>query len=398
MKQKLLVQVLLSTAILACWTSQALSQSDDGESQCIYSPTGEVNFTAHVRGVPGPEGPKGEPGDEGRRGPRGPRGIIGVQGPKGEKGTAGPTGPPGQKGEEGSRGQKGEPGDTKLTTEEFYQIIEALKDKVCIKGQYASFPATSCKEIYDCNPNTPSGYYWISGTGHQPLRLYCEMNTTRCGNITGGWMRIAHLDMTKQQSCPSPLRTLTLSGPLLTLNSRKRICAGQTAAGCTSVEYPTLGVPFTHVCGQAIGYQHASVDGLDAIRTNKTIDNPYVDGLSITYGSPRHHVWTYAAGHIRRCRCHPNSIASLPPSFVGQHHYCDGYPVDWAYGKWYPQYRLWDGEGCPASNTCCNPPNLPWFHRTLNTTTTEDLEVRWCRDEPASNEDIGVELLEIYVY
>ena len=388
MKQKLLVQVLLATAILVCRTNQALSQSDYSESQCIYSPTGEVNFTAHVRGVPGPQGPKGEPGDEGRRGPKGLNGKTGVQGPKGEKGAAGPRGPLGQKGEEGSRGQKGEPRNT-LTTEEFDRIIETLKDMLCIKGQYASFPATSCKEIYDCNPNTPSGYYWISGIGDQPLRLYCEMRTTRCGNITGGWTRIAHIDMTEQQTCPSPLRTLT---------SPKRMCAGQTAAGCTSVEYPTLGVPFTHVCGQAIGYQHASVDGLDAIRTNKTIDNPYVDGLSITYGSPRHHVWTYAAGHIRRCRCHPNSIASLPPSFVGQHHYCDGYPVDWAYGNWYPQYRLWDGEGCPAGNTCCNPPNLPWFHRTLNTTTTEDLEVRWCRDEPASNEDIGVELLEIYVY
>ena len=388
MKQKLLVQVLLATAILVCRTNQALSQSDYSESQCIYSPTGEVNFTAHVRGVPGPQGPKGEPGDEGRRGPKGLNGKTGVQGPKGEKGAAGPRGPLGQKGEEGSRGQKGEPRNT-LTTEEFDRIIETLKDMLCIKGQYASFPATSCKEIYDCNPNTPSGYYWISGIGDQPLRLYCEMRTTRFGNITGGWTRIAHIDMTEQQTCPSPLRTLT---------SPKRMCAGQTAAGCTSVEYPTLGVPFTHVCGQAIGYQHASVDGLDAISTNKTIDNPYVDGLSITYGSPRHHVWTYAAGHIRRCRCHPNSIASLPPSFVGQHHYCDGYPVDWAYGNWYPQYRLWDGEGCPAGNTCCNPPNLPWFHRTLNTTTTEDLEVRWCRDEPANNEDIGVELLEIYVY
>ena len=390
MKQVSLLQVLLATAILLCWTSHALSQSDDGQSQCIYSPTGEVNFTARVRGVPGLQGPKGEPGDEGRRGPRGPKGNTGVQGPKGEIGAAGPTGPPGQKGEEGSRGQKGEPGDTKLTTEEFEEIIEALKDKVCIKGQYASFPAISCKEIYDCNPNTPSGYYWISGTGHQPLRLHCEMNTTRCGNITGGWTRLAHLDMTEQQTCPSPL---------LTLNSPKRMCVQQrTAAGCTSVQYPTLGVPFTHVCGQAIGYQHASVDGLDAIKTNKTIDNPYVDGLSITYGSPRHHVWTYAAGHIRRCRCHPNNYASQPPSFVGRHYYCDGYPVDWSFGQWYPQYRLWDGEGCPADNTCCDPPNLPWFHRTLNTTTTEDLEVRWCRDEAASNEDIGVEVLDIYVY
>ena len=27
-----------------------------------------------------------------------------------------------------------------------------------------------------------------------------------------------------------------------------------------------------------------------------TIDTTYVDGLSITYGNPRRHIWTYATG------------------------------------------------------------------------------------------------------
>ena len=418
MEQLLSVKWLLVTALFLCWTSQALSQLDEGETQCISSPTGEVDFTARVRGVPGPQGPKGETGNNGSIGPRGPKGDTGLQGKQGDRGDTGPLGHPGQKGEEGSKGQKGgrgsqglkgpagvqgvtgpegevgppgsegpvgpegppgppgprgtqgeagprgprggqgppgvqgpagpqgEPGDTVLTTEEFNRVIETLKDAICIKGQYASFPATSCKDIYDCNPNTPSGYYWVllMSTNGQPQRLYCEMNTTRCGDITGGWTRVAHIDMKEpQQTCPSPLRTLT---------SPKRMCAGQTAAGCTSVRYSSRGLNFTQVCGQAIGYMHASVDGLDAIVTTKTIDNPYVDGLSITYGSPRRHVWTYAAGHIQRCLCHPNSYASQPPSFVGQHYYCDGWYGRWAYRRWYPQYRLWDSEGCPAGNTC----------------------------------------------
>ena len=259
---------------------------------------------------------------------------------------------------------------------------------ICMMGQYKGFPATSCKEIYDCNPNTPSGYYWIY-TDSQPLRLYCEMNTTRCGNVVGGWTRIAHFDMTEQQTCPSPLKTFT---------TPKRMCVQQrTAAGCTSVQYPTLGIPYTRVCGQAAGYMFCSPDGLDAINTTKTIDKPYVDGLSITYGSPRHHVWTYAVGHIHRCLCHPNNAASQPPSFVGQHYYCDGWPQPYTC-TWYPQYRLWDGEGCPAGNTCCDPPNLPWFHRTLTTATTEDLEVRLCRDQSAGDERVGVELMELYIH
>ena len=45
-----------------------------------------------------------------------------------------------------------------------------------------------------------------------------------------------------------------------------------------------------------------------------------------------------------------------------------------------------------------DPPNLPWFHRTLNAASTDDIEVRWCHDEDAGNEDVGVDLLELYVY
>ena len=362
------MKVLLFAALFLCWTSQALSQSDDNDTQCFSSPTGELEFT--VRGVPGPEGPRGEKGDSGAIGPRGPKGDTGLQGMKGD------------------RGQKGEPSNTTLTQEELDKVIETLKDAICIKGQYASFPATSCKEIYDCNPNTPSGYYWV-GTDGQPQRLYCGMNMTRCGNITGGWTRVASVDMKEQQTCPSPLRTLT---------SSKRMCVQQQrAAGCSSVRYPTLGLPYTRVCGQAVGYMYCSTDGLDAIATTRTIDSPYVDGLSITYGSPRHHLWTYAAGHLRRCLCHPNSVASQSPSFVGQHYYCDGWPEAHVC-RWYPEYPLWDGEGCPTGNTCCNPPNLPWFHRTLHTPITDEIEVRLCRDQESTNEDVGVEVMELYVY
>ena len=146
------------------------------------------------------------------------------------------------------------------------------------------------------------------------------------------------------------------------------------------MQYPTLSLNFTQVCGQAIGYMYFSADGLDAISTSKTIDNPYVDGLSSTYSSPRNHLWTDAAGHNGHSLCHSPSIASPPLSFVGQHYYCDGWPEPFT-ATWYTQYPFWDGEGCPAGNTCCDPPNLPWFHRTLDTATTDDTEVRWCHDE-----------------
>ena len=70
--------------------------------------------------------------------------------------------------------------------------------------------ASLCKEISDCNPDSPSGYYWISKDSSPPKLFYCGMNLTRCGNITGGWTRVAHIDMTNPDgTCPSQLEIIT---------------------------------------------------------------------------------------------------------------------------------------------------------------------------------------------
>ena len=59
-------------------------------------------------------------------------------------------------------------------------------------------------------------------------------------------------------------------------------------AGCYSTFFSTNGVSYQHVCGRARGYQKGSPD---AFYTN-SIDTYYVDGLSITHGNPRQHIWT----------------------------------------------------------------------------------------------------------
>jgi len=67
-------------------------------------------------------------------------------------------------------------------------------------------------------------------------------------------------------------------------------------------------------------------------------------------------------------------------------------------GYFYPNGdRLWDGEGCGPSSTCCTFNNPPWFCKQLPQTTTDDMEVRICANYPINNEDIPVELIEIYV-
>ena len=66
-------------------------------------------------------------------------------------------------------------------------------------------------------------------------------------------------------------------------------------------------------------------------------------------------------------------------------------------GRFYPD-PLWDGEGCGIRETaCCRAPGLPWFHKVLNTPTTDYIEIRICADSPRSDEDIPVGIYDIYV-
>ena len=75
------------------------------------------------------------------------------------------------------------------------------------------------------------------------------------------------------------------------------------------------------MCGRAKGYQKGSPDTFHD--NEQPIDSHYVDGLSITHGNPRQHIWTYAAGltdngNIPCCNCPCAATAGpAPPSFVG---------------------------------------------------------------------------------
>ena len=40
---------------------------------------------------------------------------------------------------------------------------------------------------------------------------------------------------------------------------------------------------------------------------------------------------------------------------------------------------------------------MPWFCRTLPQEVSEDIEVRLCSDEGISNEEVYMELMEVYV-
>ena len=67
-----------------------------------------------------------------------------------------------------------------------------------------------------------------------------------------------------------------------------------------------------------------------------------------------------------------------------------GYPV------LYSDDPLWDGQQCEG--TCCTGTNSPpWFSIQLPAPITDAIEVSICCDQDTADEDVPVELIEIYV-
>ena len=267
-------------------------------------------------------------------------------------------------------------------------------------GTSADNPAISCKEIHDCDPTPPSGYYWTNTTTG-PLQVYCQMETNNCGNTTGGWMRAAYVDMTNEtNTCPQ--------GLTYTIESSIRMCtSSHSTAGCTSVTFPTHGVPYTKVCGRAIAYQRGIPEGFFNYhhRNQESVNDYYVDGLSVTHGNPRNHIWTFAAGLSKgvnysnyNCPCalYPGPVA---PPLTGEDYFCEsGNSGAYQFGFWYLDDPLWDSQGCASGSNCCDRGG-PWFTTTLSQEVSDNIEMRMCFGEQSDHEeDIGVEQLEIYVY
>jgi hypothetical protein len=150
------------------------------------------------------------------------------------------------------------------------------------------------------------------------------------------------------------------------------------------------------VCGQVFGYSINSPDAFAAINGGAdTIDVPYLDGISVTHGSPRQHIWSFAAGHgvafgpdNTRCPCVSSNPtqAPEPPSFVGNNYYCDNLDNGG---------ELWDGMGC--TNACCTFNNPPVFNVTLPTRTSDGIEVRICTDQNAGDETIHIRMIQLFI-
>ena len=317
-----------------------------------------------------------------------------------------------------------------------------VADDQCTHYQFKSpfYPGSSCEDIYNKNPESRkiSGYYWITDG---PRNVYCGMSYTglscediynnnpetdnkngyypinnnmwtfcnmtliaaiadgsiilSCAGVEGQWRRIAGINISAGDDCPT--------GWSKSSNNSVSFCrAPNDNAGCYSTFFSTNGVSYQHVCGRARGYQKGSPD---AFQSNVSIDSYYVDGLSITHGTPRQHIWTYAVGLTDNgnqpcCNCPCAAIPGpAPPSFVGNNSYYEsGGGSTHDSNSYHLSDPLWDGAGCSAGNTCCSNTNQPWFHYQLSEITQDDIEVRICGSVTFPNEGTLIDILELYIH
>ena len=208
---------------------------------------------------------------------------------------------------------------------------------------------------------------------------------SKCG--PGNWVKIGSIN--PLASCPCGFTSANIGGA--------QVC-WKSNTGCASFSFNPA-QRYKAVCGAAAAYAYGSPDAFSHSHSStETINQAYVDGISITHGSLRHHVFTYAATNwLGDCPC---KGGKLGPSFVGNNSYCGDQVLasgeHWTQ-KWYPNTILWHAAiGCTDSE--CYDDFRPWFSvETANGATTDLIEVRSCQDQGYPDEAIGIAHLEIYV-
>ena len=252
----------------------------------------------------------------------------------------------------------------------------------------------SCSDILSTYPLAISGYYDLANTENTTITVYCNMHLN-CNGVKG-WMRVGYINMTdSNEQCPSGFRLYEENGV--------RAC-GRQSFGCQAAYYSTFGVTYSKVCGRVIGYQKGTTNAfhspIDSVHVG------YVDGVSITVGEVRQHVWTFIAtkqggdAGTMECPCATNSSAiANEKDFVGGDYFCESGAQERADSNTlYAADPLWDGKQCGLiEKECCNATGIPWFHKSLKQLTTDYIELRVCGNQAVEDEDSPIELFEVYV-
>ena len=105
------------------------------------------------------------------------------------------------------------------------KLANQSKHQYIAKPSDGSAPASSCAAV---SSTFSSSYYWVRVSNGSAVHVYWDM-TRSCSGVTGGWMRVAHLDMTNnsyqcprglcEKTSPASSQPLHLAAPLLTIDT-----------------------------------------------------------------------------------------------------------------------------------------------------------------------------------
>ena len=225
------------------------------------------------------------------------------------------------------------------------------------------------------------------------VQVYCDMEGMKCDG-KGGWTRVAYINITQSgATCPTGL------------SINHNLCGKPSyEPHCVSTVFSSHNITYSKVCGQLRGYQYGRINGLHYIAHG--IESHYVDGVSITHGSnPRKHIWTYVGGRFEDehssaggCPC-STGYTGGNTSFIGSHYYCESGTSSRPSNIIYPNDPLWDGQQCNGREAPCCPANstMPWFYRSLDTNTTDDIELRVCAYGSHGPDQTLLEIIELYI-
>ena len=271
-----------------------------------------------------------------------------------------------------------------------------------LRGMREEYALSSCSDLAYSHP---SRFYYITTPHTPPIYIYCEVDRLFNYHYYGNWFRVAQLDMRfRTDTCPSGFKTVMLE------DGRMGHYCTRKSQGCTSHYYRVHGYKYQTVCGKVIALQGGKPDAFfPSVSSPKTIDDTYVDGVSITYGmNPRQHIWTFAVAMHEQpslgrhlCPCtnseNPQINNIFIPDFVGIDYFCDtGSSSTAVPGVFYGDNPLWDGDGCGELDNCClHQDNQQFFCTHLPEQTSDPIEVRICADQ--QDEEIFLQQLELYV-
>ena len=210
-----------------------------------------------------------------------------------------------------------------------------------------------------------------------------------------GWRKVVDINAT---SCPSGWERGNRTNIQTCEIPKEMDCISTTFAITPPAQY-------SDVCGRARGYQIGPTAAFSRYLDNNNIEGNYLDGISITHGAPRTHIWSFAvgcnaAGSRFTCPCSNSTGESdqkVLASHVQDNYFCDsgtGSDTCPNNGVFLPD-SLWHDAAC-LPDGCCR--ESPYFYRKLDMPTCDGLEVRLCHDQNVGiDSNVTLDLLELYV-